>query len=455
MLLPLSGTPGVVFPALPPPAAALALAIQAQLDETQWLPVAELRRLQLAQLDLLLRHAHATSPGWRARLEAAGYRPDRPLAEDTFARLSVLRREDLQREEEALRCAQVPQAHGTLTTAATSGSTGRPVRVQKTGLCDLFWQALTLREHRWHHRDLSGKLAVIRHFKQPGVEPPAGHRLDVWGPSTNVAYRTGPSSLLTIWADPRAQAKWLRRENPDYLLTYPSNLRALARLFERRQKRLPKLREIRTVSEMLTPDVKAYAERVFGVPITDVYSSQEVGYVAAQCDQHRYHVQSEACRVEVLDDAGRPCGPGEVGRVVVTPLHNFAQPLLRYDLGDLAEVGEPCSCGRGLPVLARVLGRVRNLLVYPDGHRAWPLFRDDRFAEIAPVRQYQLVQKTLEHLELRLVADRPLTGSEEDALRAILVDRLRHPFRITFAYPSEIPRSAGGKYEDFRSEVDP
>ena len=76
--------------------------------------------------------------------------------------------------------------------------------------------------------------------------------------------------------------------------------------------------------------------------------------------------------MEVLDNHGRPCKEGETGRVVLTDLHNFTMPLIRYEIGDYAEVGPPCACGRGLPVLARILGRSRNMLTLPAGDRIWP-----------------------------------------------------------------------------------
>ena len=118
-----------------------------------------------------------------------------------------------------------------------------------------------------------------------------------------------------------------------------------------------------------------------------MYSSQEVGYIALECPTgESYHVQAENVLVEVLDDQDRPCSPGDVGRVVVTALHNFATPLLRYDIGDYAEVGAPCPCGRGLPALRRIMGRQRNMALLPTaaaaGRRSswraptkWPTFR--------------------------------------------------------------------------------
>jgi phenylacetate-CoA ligase len=143
--------------------------------------------------------------------------------------------------------------------------------------------------------------------------------------------------------------------------------------------------------------------------------------------------------------------------VVATPLHNFAMPLIRYDIGDLAEVGPPCPCGRGLPVLRRVLGRTQNMLLLPSGERRWPLLSSGDIAALLsaapPVRQYQLAQKALDLIELRLVVARPLAPGEEEALGAWVRAKFGPSFRAAFAYPPELPRTAAGKFEDFLCEA--
>jgi phenylacetate-CoA ligase len=251
------------------------------------------------------------------------------------------------------------------------------------------------------------------------------------------------------------QADWLSRCNPAYLLTHPSNALALADACERRGIALPGLREVRTLGEVCEPAVRDACRRSWGVPVTDIYTTQEAGYLALQCPgQEHYHVQSETARVEILDGEGRPCRPGEVGRVVVTPLHSFAMPLLRYEVGDFAEVGEPCPCGRGLAVIRRILGRSRNLLQLPDGRRMWPSLGLARMRGIAPVRQIQVVQRTPDRLEARLAADRALTKAEEEALGRFLCASVGHDFEIVLRYFDEIPRGASGKYEDFLSELE-
>lgn len=97
------------------------------------------------------------------------------------------------------------------------------------------------------------------------------------------------------------------------------------------QVRLPRLHEARTYSEQLAPDLRDRVREAWNVPVTDIYTANKVGYVALQCPQSdRYHVVAEDILVEIIGDGGRPCGPGESGRVIVTSLHNFAMPLFRY-----------------------------------------------------------------------------------------------------------------------------
>jgi phenylacetate-CoA ligase len=190
------------------------------------------------------------------------------------------------------------------------------------------------------------------------------------------------------------------------------------------------------------------------VPLSDVYSAEEVGYVALQCPQHEhYHVQSESLFVEILDERGRACAPGQVGRVVVTDLHNFATPLVRYEIGDYAEVGAPCDCGRGLPVLSRIAGRVRNMLLTADGKRFWPLLGTRKFVGVAPVLQSQIAQRDYDLLEARLVTARPLDASQEARLRELILAAMPPGMRLAFVYCDAIPRGAGGKFEDFVCEI--
>jgi len=227
--------------------------------------------------------------------------------------------------------------------------------------------------------------------------------------------------------------RWLQAQRPSYLLTLPSKAQALAETGLADGVALPSLRGVRTYGEALGPEVRAMGREAWAVPVIDMYSAQEAGYIALQCPEHNhYHLQSEHLLVEALDEAGRACAPGETGRVVLSTLHNFATPLSRYEIMDYVEMGEPCPCGRGLPVIRRVLGRQRNLARTPDGRRFWPSFPAEAWMAVAPIRQIQLVQKSLQRIELRYVMPRKLDATEQEALARALRDALGHPYGLHF-----------------------
>ena len=141
--------------------------------------------------------------------------------------------------------------------------------------------------------------------------------------------------------------------------------------------------------------------------------------------------------------------------MVVTDLHNFASPMLRYDIGDYAEVGGPCTCGRTLPTLRRILGRKRNLLMKADGTRFLPRAGFETFHEIAPIQQYQVVQHALDDIEFKLVAVDPLTPAQEEAFADTLRKALQFEGRIRVVQSREyLPDSIAGKYEDFICKLD-
>jgi len=425
------------------------LAMLRYLDESQWWDAGRLVEQQLRQADTLIAHALSSSPFSADRLRGAAGRA--PLTMERWRELPLLSRADIQEAGDTLHCRHLPPEHGETFSTTTSGSTGQPVTTRGTGLTQFFWNVLTLREHHWHKRSVEGTHAIIRVFDFPAEQGVA--RPD-WGAPFNQVCTTGQSALLSLLVDVSKQAEWLRRVNPLYLLTYPSNLKALLEIFEHAGEVLPNLRQVRTIGETLTSDVVEACRGVLDVPVVDLYSSQEVGYIAMQCpDGECYHSQSENLLVEVLDESGNPCGPGQVGQVVVTALHNFASPLIRYAIGDFAEVGEPCSCGRGLPAFRRILGRRRNLLTLPTGERFWPIFGTRTFREISPaIRQYQVIQTGLDRLEVRLVTDEALSADIERQLRELVVRTVGHPFGVNLVYPAEI-RMVAGKHEEFKSEI--
>ena len=440
--------------------AAQLFALQRQFDETQfWVPD-RLRANQFRQLQILIRHAGRNVPFYKNHLQQAGINPDADLTEDVWRHLPVLTRRDIQQHGSELHAVNYPSAHGGFAEATSGGSTGIPVRVRKTAVESLLWNAAHIREMLWHNIDPGGTIARVRgmppHFtaqQQAEVRSPSGLRLDDWGPPYNLLWPTGPM-VVTDYAVPIAQqAEFLHRLRPNYVLINPSTLRLLVSQCRTEGITLPTVRAFWTSNEMLDQELRQLTREVLCKPIIDNYTSAECGYMALQCPTcDQYHVQSEIVLLEILDEHNRPCPPGQVGRVVVTPLHNFAMPLLRYAVGDEAEPGSPCACGRGLPVLRRIVGRSIDYLLSPSGERRRVNFRY-ALAAIAAIREYQVAQVGLDEIEVRLVIARPLTDAERAQVEALMAAEFGGEFRIELAFPASIARTEAGKLRTFVSEL--
>lgn len=444
---PFSTVPGVAWPGIPAPAGASMLALQYQLDRSQWWPRERLIEHQFRQVRELAAHAIANAPHYRKHLERAGLKTVGALDPETFLRWPITRKAEVG-DGRTFEPAFLPPAHGPTQEAFTTGSTGVPTRVVRSSAANLFIAALNLRDHLWHQRDFSAKYGAMRSRVETG-------RVDSWWSlETNVAFRTGPLATYASRNDPEKQLDWLMKEKPAYVLAYPTNLRVLAMLGQETGRVPEGIRQVISFTQVLPPDVRALIARLWKTKVIDVYSCEEFGPIALQCPLHEhFHVQAENLYVEVLREDGQPCAPGETGIVVVTSLHNFAMPLLRYELGDYAEVGAPCPCGRGLPVLKRIAGRVRNMARDPSGRRFMPWIPFGGWLEIAPIRGIQLIQKTPAQLELRYVMAQALSPGQAARLTAMLQSQLGYPFEIRFTRTESLERRPGEKFEDFISEI--
>lgn len=416
------------------------------LARTEWWRPAELEQHQLRRLERLLGHARATAPfyaGWPSA-PAPG-----TLTLARWRELPILSREDVRERADELVSRAIPQAHRVVREASSSGSVGKHVTVKVDAVSDRMGDALALRDAAWHRRDPTLKAAGIRAV-HVGADAPAGRHEPRW-----IAHpRSGPLAILDVHTPPGEQLAWLVRERAAYVATYPSNAAGLLALSEAEGVVPPGLRELGTFGEVTPPELREWCLRVWGVPLVDAYSSVELGAIALECPTGpRYHVQAEHLLVELLRPDGEPCLPGETGHVVVTALHAFAMPLLRYDLGDLAVAGEACACGRGLPVIERILGRVRNRILLPTGDWIWPRFGSNTLGGRFPLRQFRLVQRTERELVLEVAAPSRLDADTERRLREEVLRILRYPFSLALAYVDAIPRSPGGKFEDVVCEL--
>ena len=164
------------------------------------------------------------------------------------------------------------------------------------------------------------------------------------------------------------------------------------------------------------------------------------------------HVNSELVLLEILDAGGKPCGPGVTGRVIITPMLSTAQPLIRYEQGDLATWGEPCLCGRAHPVIARIEGRIRNQFHFTGGHRFLPAIGYETYRDILQADRWQVAQTGALDIEVRFISAAPDDAIDFLALTRVYRNAFHKKLNVTYRRVKTMPLTAAGKFIDYVNE---
>jgi len=334
-----------------------------------------------------------------------------------------------------------PAWRGRAIAARTSGSTGRPMTFYRTIEQESWFWALRFRIWSW-----AGYLPG-----DPYLTINLNARVE-W--RKRLQDRLFRCAYLTFNADNQDSARIvheLRRRRILHLNGFSSSLYVLARYMLDRGIANPGVIGITATGDTLYAPFREAIEAAFGVRVLDYYGAGgEALHLASQCPVSggRYHLHTENAVVEVLDAAG-PAAPGAPGRVVVTQLDNEAMPLMRYELGDVAVAAPPgasCACGRTLPLLERVEGRLADLVATPDGAFLVPHFFVVLFKNLRPVHRYQVVQDRIDSLRFRLV---PVPGADRHGVEATVAravaEATRGTVRSELEWVEEIPLSGAGK----------
>jgi phenylacetate-CoA ligase len=252
----------------------------------------------------------------------------------------------------------------------------------------------------------------------------------------------------------------LERFRPSFILGYTSTLAFMAQeLLDRQQWLTKPLQGVITIAETLSPQRREIIEKYFKAPITNRYGLREFATWSAQSCSHsatELHINTEMVVCEILSADGSPARYGETGRVVLTDLHNYARPFIRYDTGDLAVAGlGPCGCGRGFPLLHRLDGRSIESIVTKSGTEINPVVLGRYLREGGPsslysnhlefIKHYQLVQETPASVVMLVVANKSFDSERSDRLRVDLGRLLGDDMSVEIKVVDEIKCESSGK----------
>jgi phenylacetate-CoA ligase len=333
-----------------------------EFERTQFLSEEEIRELQWARLKVLLRHAHARCPFYRRRFETAGVVPEDLRRLDDLRALQPLEKRDIQEHGGEMVAAEWPATD--LIRNQTGGSTGTPVTFYLGVDRKCSRAAATLRHNRWAGWEFGDRAAVI--WGAPRDKP-----VDGWRSFLRRTLLREPLWLDAACLTERSMEEFhtaLLRHRPRVIQAYARSAVLFARYLEARGLTPHRPHSLITSAEVLDAEDRAVLERVFGCGVFNRYGCREVSVIASECPAHAgLHTMAEGLYLEIETPAGL-ARPGETGSILVTDLLNFAMPLIRYRIGDMgAWASGTCACGRGLPRLQHVAGRVTDFLVGGDG----------------------------------------------------------------------------------------
>ena len=340
--------------------------IYQMLMESQYWPPAQMLAYQRSQLTQLLRHAKATVPFYKTRLDVV-FKKNGEIDWDRWHEIPIVTRADLRERRTELLAQELPVGHGPAKDFSTSGSSGVPITITATSIATVARDAALMRYGTLHAIDpakYKASFDFAREFTK--WEKVFRNRKGVPIGGLKDSRHGGVMKVRTDATDSE-KLSTLRKGNAAYLTSLPNDIEIIARANLRlRQGDRLKLEQVMCFGQGATTEQRALFQESFGAKTTEIYSSKEAGLMACQCPTgDHFHVNSELLFLEVLNGQNLPCAPGETGRVVVTPFYSTAQPLIRYEQGDMATRGMPCSCGMQLPVLGKIDGRQDPILKLP------------------------------------------------------------------------------------------
>jgi len=395
-----------------------------QLSRSQWWSAERLESYRQAQLAKTLAAA-SVIPFYAERF-------DRRAEATNLASLPILRRADLAELERSVRGLRPSGTRYLL--AHSTGTSGRTVEL----LFDSEHQrgrfaarARYLTENGWRPLNRSVWIIALRPQSTP----------DWW----LTQCRLPGVGFISHVDDFQTQVAWLRKIDPHFLYSLPSNLEGLLSIFAK-DGPLRSLRKVFTGGEVLERTIRDETKRILGVEIADNYGSNEM-FFAWQCPLGSYHVNAEHVMVEILDNEGNPVSPGQIGRVIATTLENRLMPLVRYDTEDYAvAVQSRCPCGRTLPVIGDIIGRGINLFRLPDGRPLSPWRLLEPLKHLPDLKQVQLVQRKVNEYRVRFVSNTGMVPGTEATIERELSDIVGSPIVVSFERVGEIERAPGGKF---------
>jgi len=407
------------------------------LERTQWLKKEQILHLQQGRLRALLKHSYENVLYYHRLFKERGLTPSDIKTVEDLKKLPILKKTAIRTVPQQLTAGNIPKRE--MIQCHTGGTTAQPLTFYTTRE-DLSWgTAAMFRAYSWGVYELGENYALVWSFPADELKNPL-FRIK------NLIRR----QIAMLNADDlsensmRSFVQKLARFRPQLLRGYSSCIYILARYLLTQRISSPKLKAVLTTAETLLPLQRTVIEKAFRCEVYDFYGSREVPSIASECEEHTgYHVQSENVIIEFVKH-GEHVAAGETGAILVTSLHNYAMPLIRYDIGDTGKPSdEICPCGRGLPLMKSLEGRNFEWLATGDGSLLG--LKDYGGIWNLPVKMFQIIQRSYDEILIKIEKDYGYSERDTDFIIKNLTQWHFPKLKVEVEIVDSIPPVKSGK----------
>jgi len=393
----------------------------------------------------LLLHAHQNVPFYSNKLEKANVVMDNIVMLDEFKKLPLLTKDDIREQMKKLTSRDINKRKWRY--KKTSGSTGTPLQYIQDKLSKK-WGDATYRyycHNMLNIDDLAAKKIILLALESDlfgGIEKYA-IRVVHWLQNR----RFHLNSLRITESDMERCVKAINSYKPTIIRSPPIFSYELSKYIERKGKTIHQPKVIISSYQKLFTYMREKVESAFGVKVHDFYGARETPGIAGECSAGLLHIFTFNNFVEVLDEDNRQLSEGEMGKIVVTNLHNYSMPLIRYELNDMATLGpEKCKCGNPLPTLKEVNGRTRDFFIKNDGSLINGVYFMFLLRTISWIKTFRVIQEDYRRIRILIVPFGNVINTEKREIEQKIKKLMGLHCKIIWEFVDEIPRSRSGKY---------
>jgi phenylacetate-CoA ligase len=415
-----------------------------EMERSQWMSREELNSIQLLKIQRLVKYAYENIPYYNKLYKSLDIHPEDIKTLKDFQALPFITKEQIINNLHAL---VSPTLRDKLSIMETGGSTGMPLRCYIDGQYWIWNSAFEWLGRGWYDLKEGDKAAwfwgSLRDIPDQGL---------ITRVKAQIKRQRYFNVLYITKARFEAFAEMLVQWQPAMFIGYPSSIYLFAKYVREQGITGIHPKFIEVTSEKLMDSQRQLMEDVFQCKVADAYGSREIGSVAIECEAGQLHV-TEGCHMEIIAN-GQAAQPGQTGEIVLTSLHQYGMPMIRYRIMDTAVYQSgPCSCGRGLPAFHEITGRTTSFIVTADGQYTDESFFEYIFQAKTEVARYQVYQPDLEHLQIRLVLRQKVEQAWFDNLKKNLQVPFGSRLRISIQLVDEIPLTTAGKLLSVISDV--